>query len=89
MIRDNSGEESAMTSPGTDIRNFAKVKIEFAFYSYSMEKGEEFQIMYHDGIRWITLKNYISGTDFYNSNFYGIPTSQLIFKNSKQNPYLF
>lgn len=72
MIRDDSGEESAMTSAAIDVRNFAKVKIEFSFYSYSMEKGEEFHLMYHDGLQWKTIKTYISGTDFYNSNFYDL-----------------
>lgn len=72
MIRDDSGEESAMTSGSIDLRNFAKVKVEFSFYSYSMEKGEEFHLMYHDGLQWKTIKNYISGTDFYNSNFYDV-----------------
>ncbi len=88
MIRDNSGDESAMTSPEIDLRNLSKVIIEFSFYSYSMEKGERFLLKYHDGIQWNTLKSYTSGTDFYNSTFYDVTfvlnaTSYPLIQNGK------
>lgn len=72
MIRDDCGNESAMTSPELDLRSFERIKIEFAFYSYSMEGGEEFWLMYHDGVKWNTLKSFASGKDFFNSNFYEV-----------------
>ena len=70
MIADDSGEGSAVTSPPIDIRNFQKIKIDFAFYPYSMEKDEDFWLMYHDGNQWHTLKAYVSETDFINDLFY-------------------
>lgn len=72
MIRDNTGDESAMTSKSLDLRSFAAVKIEFAFYAYSMEKDEDFWLMYHDGTKWQTLKAYVSQKDFYNNHFYEV-----------------
>jgi hypothetical protein len=72
MIRDNGGEESAMTSAEMDLRGFQTVKIEFAFYAYSMEKDEDFWLMYYDGTKWNTLKSYVSEKDFYNNNFYEV-----------------
>ncbi|MBK8348924.1 MAG: T9SS type A sorting domain-containing protein [Saprospiraceae bacterium] len=72
MIRDNSGEESAITSPEVDIRSFSKIKIDFSFYAYSMEKGEDFFLQYYDGNKWNTLRTYVSETDFYNNNFYEV-----------------
>ncbi|MGB4958581.1 MAG: T9SS type A sorting domain-containing protein, partial [Saprospiraceae bacterium] len=70
MIRDDSGDGSAMNSPAMDLRPFDKIKIEFAFYPNSMEKDEDFWLMYHDGIQWRTLKAYVSETDFFNNHFY-------------------
>lgn len=70
MIADDSGEESAMTSPAIDIRSFDKIKIDFAFYPYSMEKEEDFWLMYHDGTQWRTIKTYVSESDFFNDLFY-------------------
>lgn len=72
LIRDNTGDESGITSQEIDIRAFAAVKIEFAFFSYSMEKDEDFWLMYHDGTKWNTLKAYVSERDFYNNNFYEV-----------------
>ena len=71
-IRDNTGDESAMTSTELDLRGMVAVKIEFAFYAYSMEKDEDFWLMYHDGNKWNTLKAYVSEKDFFNNNFYEV-----------------
>lgn len=72
MLRDNSGDLSSIFSPIYDLRGFQQVKIDFAFYAYSMEGGEDFWLSYFDGIAWRQLKAYVSGVDFYNSTFYEV-----------------
>ena len=69
-IRDNSGTASAMTSSTYDISNNTSVTIEFHFYSYSMENGEDFWVRYNDGSGWQTVATYARGTDFSNNSFY-------------------
>ncbi|MBL0027018.1 MAG: T9SS type A sorting domain-containing protein [Saprospiraceae bacterium] len=72
MLRDDTGDEAAMTSQELNIKGLAAVKIEFSFYAYSMEKDEDFWLMYHDGTRWNTLKAYASEKEFFNDNFYSV-----------------
>ncbi|MBX2845678.1 MAG: endonuclease, partial [Saprospiraceae bacterium] len=69
-IRDNSGTASAMTSPSFDLSGFNSVTIDFNFYSWSMENGEDFWLRYNNGSGWQTLETYARGTDFQNNNFY-------------------
>jgi hypothetical protein len=69
-IRDNSGTNSSMTSETFDLTPYASVNFEFYFYPYSMETGEDFSLLYYDGSSWVTVANYVSGTDFNNYNFY-------------------
>jgi endonuclease I/chitodextrinase len=69
-LRDNSGTASAMTSEAYDVSPFDTVDIEFYFYSYSMETGEDFWIRYYNGSSWTTIQTYVSGTDFNNNGFY-------------------
>ncbi len=69
-IRDNSGVNSSMTSQAYDLSSYDTVEVEFYFYSYSMEPGEDFWLRYYDGNSWQTVETYVSGTDFENTNFY-------------------
>jgi hypothetical protein len=69
-IRDNSGTASSMTLNDVDVSPYDTVEVEFYFYSYSMETGEDFWVRYHNGSSWQTVKTYVSGTDFQNNNFY-------------------
>ncbi len=69
-IRDNSGTASSMTSPVFDLSTFSSVNIEFSFYVRSMESGENFWLRYFDGNSWITVANYIRGTNMNNNSFY-------------------
>ncbi len=69
-IRDNSGVNSSMTSQAYDISSYDTVEVEFYFYSYSMETGEDFWLRYYDGNSWQTVETYVSGTDFENTSFY-------------------
>jgi len=69
-IRDNSGTASAMTSETYDISSYDTVEVEFHFYAYSMESGEDFWLRYYDGSSWTTVQTYSRGTDFENNGFY-------------------
>ena len=69
-IRDNSGTKSAMTSQVYDLSSYDTVEVEFYFYSYSMENGEDFWLRYFDGSNWTTVETYARGTDFENNGFY-------------------
>ena len=69
-IRDNSSTASSMTSQSFDLSNYDNVTIDFYFYSYSMETGEDFWVRYYNGSSWQTVESYVSGTDFNNSGFY-------------------
>ncbi len=35
-----------------------------------MEAGKSFRLMYYDGSTWQTIKQFVSGTDFANGQFY-------------------
>ena len=69
-IRDNSSTASSMTLNDVDVSPYDTVEVEFHFYAYSMETGEDFWLRYNDGSGWNTVKAYVSGTDFQNNGFY-------------------
>lgn len=69
-IRDNSGTSSAMTSSSYDVSGYSSLELEFYFYAYSMENGEDFFVRYYDGSAWSTVASYASGTNFNNNTFY-------------------
>ena len=61
-LRDNSGTGSSMTTAsGYDLTGAAAVDIEFVFYPYSMESGEDFWVQYNSGSGWQTVARYASG----------------------------
>ncbi|REE83238.1 putative secreted protein (Por secretion system target) [Lutibacter oceani] len=68
-IRDNSGIQSAMTSSSYDVSAYENLEVKFDFYSDSMESNEDFWLQYFDGSTWQTVKAFVSGTDFNNSEF--------------------
>ncbi len=68
-IRDNSGTASSMTLNDVNVAAYDEVEVEFYFYSYSMETGEDFWLGYYNGSSWQTVRAYVSGTDFQNNNF--------------------
>ena len=68
-IRDNSGTASSMTLNDVDVAGYDVVEVEFYFYAYSMETGEDFWLRYHNGSSWQTVRAYVSGTDFQNNGF--------------------
>ncbi|MCB0608957.1 MAG: M4 family metallopeptidase [Lewinella sp.] len=69
-IRDNSGVASAMTSPTLNLSGYSQLDIEFYFYAYSMENGEDFWVRYYNGSTWTTVAAYARGTSFNNNTFY-------------------
>ena len=71
QIRDNSLEQSAMTSPIFNLSTAVGLQITFHFYAYSMEVGEDFWVQYKSGSgNWTTIGYYIRGTNFNNNTFY-------------------
>jgi len=69
-IRDNSGVASSTTSSSYDVSAFSSLDVEFYFYAYSMEAGEDFWVRYYDGSSWHTVAAFVSGTNFNNGSFY-------------------
>ena len=70
-LRDNSGTASSMTTAsGYDLTGAAAVEVDFIFYPYSMETGEDFWVQYNPGSGWQTVARYRSGTEFNNNTFY-------------------
>lgn len=69
-IRDNSGTASAMTSASYNTTAYSGVEVNFYFYSYSMENGEDFWVRYYDGSSWQTVATFARGTNFENNTFY-------------------
>ncbi len=69
-IRDNSGTNSAMTSPTYNTTPYNGVEVTFFFYPNSMENGEDFWLRYYDGSSWQTVAAFVSGTSFQNNTFY-------------------
>ena len=87
-IRDNSGTASAMTSPTLNLTPYNQVEIEFYFYSYSMENGEDFWVRFYNGSTWTTVATYASGSSFNNNTFYSatvtLDASQYNFASNSQ-----
>lgn len=70
-IQDNSGTASSTyTNEDFDVRAYNLITIEFYFYAYSMENGEDFWVQYYDGSAWRTVASYARGTNFNNGTFY-------------------
>jgi hypothetical protein len=69
-LRDNSGTASSMTSPTLNLSGYSSITVEFYFYAYSMELGEDFWLRYYNGSSWSTVGTWARGTSFENNNFY-------------------
>ncbi|NOZ47217.1 MAG: PKD domain-containing protein [Chlorobi bacterium] len=70
-IQDNSGIASSFyTNENFNVTAYNSIDIEFYFYAYSMEYGEDFWVQYFDGSSWKTVASYARGTSFNNSTFY-------------------
>ena len=59
-----------MTSPTFNLTGYNQVEVEFYFYAYSMENGEDFWLRFYNGSSWTTVATYARGTNFNNNTFY-------------------
>jgi Secretion system C-terminal sorting domain len=69
-LADNSGTQSAMTSPTFNLTGATGAKIQFYFKATSMESGEDFWVRYNNGSGYVTIGTFTSGTNFNNNTFY-------------------
>jgi chitodextrinase len=70
-LRDNSGVASSMTTASTyNLTGYDQVEIDFYFYPYSMENGEDFWVQLYNGSSYQTVAAYAAGTSFNNNGFY-------------------
>ena len=71
-IRDNSYEQSAMTSPSYDLSAYSGASVEFKFIAEGMDAGEDFWLQYFNGSTWTTVATLISGNQFVNNQLYTV-----------------
>jgi len=71
-LRDNSFEQSAMTSPAYNLSGYNGVSVEFKFIADGMEPGEDFWLQYYNGTAWNTVATLVSGNQFVNNQFYTV-----------------
>jgi Metallo-peptidase family M12/Secretion system C-terminal sorting domain len=71
-IRDNSAEQSAMTSPLYNLSAYTTASINFQFRAEGMETGEDFWIQYYNGSTWSTVAALVAGTNFVNNQLYNV-----------------
>ncbi|WP_400081251.1 fibronectin type III domain-containing protein [Winogradskyella sp. R77965] len=69
-VRDNSGANSSIFSDQINLTSYSSVTIDFLFYANGMENNENFFVEFFDGSNYVTIANYIRGTDFNNGIAY-------------------
>jgi len=70
-IRDDSGEQSAMTSPSYNLSPYQTVNVEFRFRAVGMEAGKDFWLLLNNGNNtWTNVATFISGVQFVNDVVY-------------------
>ncbi|GAB4154156.1 MAG: hypothetical protein Tsb0033_01750 [Winogradskyella sp.] len=69
-IRDNSGVASSMTLPNIDVTPYGLIEVDFYFYVFSMENGEDFWLRFFDGSAWSTVQTWTRGVNIENNTFY-------------------
>ncbi len=70
QLRDNGGVGSAMTSAAYNVTSYSSLTLDFYFYSFGMENGEDVLVRYFNGSTWSTVATYVAGTHFANNGFY-------------------
>ncbi|WP_081988251.1 immunoglobulin-like domain-containing protein [Psychroserpens jangbogonensis] len=68
-LRDNTSS-SVMTLSNIDVTPYSQVVVDFYFYVFSMESGEDFWLQFYDGSSYITAATWVAGSGIENSNFY-------------------
>ena len=74
-IRDNSGVASSMSLTNINVTPFAAVEVDFYFYVFSMENGEDFWLRFFDGSQWSTVQTWTRGVNINNNTFYNATVS--------------
>lgn len=71
-LTDNSGTQSAMTSPNYSMVGGTGAQIQFYFYASSFEATEDFWVRYsnNNGTTWTTIGTFTVGVNFNNNQFY-------------------
>ncbi len=70
-LQDNSGTNSAMTSPILNLSNATGLEINFYFKAIGVEAGEDFWVQYRNPAgTWVTIGQIIQGVHFNNNVFY-------------------
>jgi hypothetical protein len=68
-LRDNTSS-SVLTSDAFDLSSLEELTVDFSYYPYSMENGEDFWLQVDNGSDFQTVQTWASGTDFNNNTLY-------------------
>lgn len=68
-LRDNTST-SVLTSDAFDLSSLEELTVDFSYYPYSMENGEDFWLQIDNGSGFQTVETWVSGTDFNNNTLY-------------------
>ena len=68
-LRDNTNS-SVLTSDAYNLSDFEEVTVDFSYYPYSMENGEDFWLQVDNGSGFQTVATWARGTDFNNNTLY-------------------
>ena len=68
-LRDNTNS-SVMTLSNIDVTPYSAIEVDFYFYVYSMENGEDFWLQFYNGSSYITAATWVAGSGITNNNFY-------------------
>lgn len=68
-LRDNTNT-SVMTLSNIDVTPYSAIEVDFYFYVFSMENGEDFWLQFYNGSSYITAAAWVAGSGIENNNFY-------------------
>lgn len=68
-LRDNTNS-SVLTSDPLNLTGFEELTVDFSYYAYSMENGEDFWLQVDNGNGYQTVATWARGTDFNNNTEY-------------------
>ncbi len=68
-LRDNTNS-SVLTSDAYNLSSLEELTVDFSYYPFSMENGEDFWLQVDNGSGFQTVRTWVSGTDFNNNTLY-------------------
>jgi len=72
-IRDNTSTSVFTSTNGFNVAGYDEGRIQFSFYSRSMELNEDFWVQIsNNGSNWTTIATFARGVDFNNNTFYNV-----------------